>query len=81
MFFQDKESTELLENNGKWSSGKRTRHINIRFLKDQVKSGEGTIEHCPIEQMWAGYFANILQGSKFSPFRTQAMKLKPGKYI
>jgi hypothetical protein len=39
----------LMEKNGKASSGKRTRHINIRyfFVADRVQSNEVTIEYCP----------------------------------
>ena len=45
--FSKNGSTELLEKNGKWLSGDRTRHINPQFLdiKDQVNCVEGTIEH------------------------------------
>jgi len=48
---QDNKSTILLENNGKRSSGKRTRAINIRyfFLTDQVEKGNLRIECCPTE--------------------------------
>ena len=39
---QDNMSTMLLENNGRASSGRRTRHINIRyfFVTDRIKSKE-----------------------------------------
>ena len=38
ILYQDNKSTILLEENRKKSSGKRTRHLNIRhfFLTDQV---------------------------------------------
>ena len=41
IMYQDNRSTMLLENNGKRSSGKRTRAINIRyfFLTDQIEKG------------------------------------------
>ena len=32
IFYQDKQIAIKLENNGRQSSGKRTRHINIRFF-------------------------------------------------
>ena len=40
--FQDNETTMLLENNGKASSGKRTKQINIRyfFITDQISKGQ-----------------------------------------
>jgi hypothetical protein len=39
IIYQDKQSSILLEKNGKRSSRKRTRHINIRyfFVTDRVK--------------------------------------------
>lgn len=39
--YQDNMSTILLEKNGKWSSSKRTKHINIRyfFIKDRIDAG------------------------------------------
>ena len=55
---QDNKSAILLEKNGKASSSKRTRHINIRyfFVTDQVSKGNLAIEHCPTDQMIADYF-------------------------
>ena len=43
---QDNKSAVLLEKNGKASSSKRTRHMNIHhfFLTDQVEQGCVTIE-------------------------------------
>jgi len=40
--YQDNKSTILLAENGKSSSSKRTRHINIRyfFITDKIKKGE-----------------------------------------
>ncbi len=45
MVYQDNQSAILLEKNGKQSSGKRTRHMNIWyfFITDRVKKGETTI--------------------------------------
>ena len=44
--YQDNQSTMLLAKNGRESSGKRNRHINIRLflVKDRVKSGDIEIE-------------------------------------
>ena len=49
IMFQGNQSAILLENNGKKSSSKRTRHINIRyyFITDRIKNGELEIEYCP----------------------------------
>mmetsp|Transcript_35431 Transcript_35431/g.50239 ORF Transcript_35431/g.50239 Transcript_35431/m.50239 type:complete len:138 (-) Transcript_35431:188-601(-) len=55
---QDNTSAILLEENGKESSTKRTRHIDIRYfyIKDKVKSGEVKIRHCPTLEMIADFF-------------------------
>ena len=37
ILFQDNKSTILLKQNGKKSSGKRTRHLNIRYFFLQIK--------------------------------------------
>ena len=40
ILYQDNKSSILLETNGRGSSGKRTRHMNVRyfFIADRVKS-------------------------------------------
>ena len=65
--YQDNQSAILLEKNGRASSGKRTRHINIRyfFVTDRVANGEVTIEYCPTKEMLADYFTKPLQGAQF----------------
>ena len=47
--FQDSKSTMLLARNGKGSSGKRTKHIDIRyfFVKDLLDRGQISMQHCP----------------------------------
>ena len=42
LMYQDNVSTMLLEKNGKKSSAKKTKHINIRyvFIKDRVAMGD-----------------------------------------
>jgi hypothetical protein len=57
----------LLETNGRGSSGKRTRHIAVRyfFIADRVKSEEIRIEYCPTGIMIAYYFTKPLQGLIF----------------
>ena len=54
---QDKKSTILLEENGKQSSSKRTRHKNIRyyFTTDCIEKGLLTIRYCPTDDMWADF--------------------------
>ncbi len=77
MLYQDNQSSMLLEKNGKSSSGKRTRHINVRyfFTKDRQDSGEVDIQYCPTEEMVADYFTKPLQGAKFRKFRKLIMNI------
>ena len=74
---QDNKSAMLLENNGKRSSGKRTRHIDIRyfFITDRIASGEVRVEHCPTDEMIADYFTKPLQGKKFREFRDMILNI------
>jgi hypothetical protein len=76
--YQDNQSTMLLAKNGKSSSGKRTRHINIRyyFVSDRVKSKEVSIEYCPTGDMTGDFFTKPLQGSKFKKFRDGIMNVQ-----
>ena len=75
--FQDNLSATLLEINGRESSGRRTKHINVRyfFIKDRVASGEVTIMYCPTEMMLADPFAKSLQGAAFRKFRALIMNI------
>jgi hypothetical protein len=68
---QDNQSAILLEKNGKASSSKRTRHINIRyyFITDRVKKGKITIEYCPTKEMVGDFFTKPLQGALFYKLR------------
>jgi hypothetical protein len=79
ILYQDNTSSILLEKNGRSSSSKRTRHMNIRyfFVKDQVASKELSIEHCPTEDMVADYFTKALQGRLFYKLRDLVMNIGP----
>ena len=75
--YQDNQSAMLLEKNGKASSSKRTRHINIRyfFVTDRAQSGEISIEYCPTEEMVGDFFTKPLQGSQFRKFRKAILNM------
>ena len=75
---QDNQSAMLLEKNGKGSSSKRTRHINIRyfFINDRIKAGELKVEYCPTGDMIADFFTKPLQGSTFRKFRDMILNIK-----
>ena len=77
ILYQDNQSTILLANNGRGSSSKRTRHINIRyfFVADRVASKEVRIEYCPTGDMIADFFTNPLQGTLFRRLRDYKMNL------
>ena len=74
---QDNESAILLEKNGRRSSSKRTRHIEIRyfFVTDNVKRGRMRIEHCPTGDMVADFFTKPLQGAAFKKMLKSIMNI------
>jgi hypothetical protein len=78
--YQDNQSAILLEKNGTASSGKRTRHINVRyfFVKDRVDNDELRIEYCPTEEMLADIFTKPLQGALFRKFRNRLLNVDDG---
>ena len=75
LLYQDNKSSILLETNGRGSSGKMTRHMNVRyfFLVDRIKSKEIRIEYCPTGIMIADYFTKALQGLLFRQLRAMIM--------
>jgi hypothetical protein len=80
---QDNQSTMRLANNGKASSGKGTRHINIRyfFMTGRIARKEVAIQYYPTKEMLADYFTKPLQGALFYKLRDQLMGLVPMETI
>ena len=80
---QDNQSSILLERNGKESSGKQTRHMEIRyfFVTDAVKRGMADIEYCPTEHMHGDFFTKPLQGQLFRTHRAMILGLSSVKDI
>ena len=78
VLYQDNKSAILLEKNGKLSSGKRTKHINIQyfFITDRVNKKELRIEYCPTNDMITDFFSKPVQGTKFTEFRKKILNLK-----
>ena len=70
-----------MENNGKASSSKRTRHFNIKYfyVTDLIGRDEVTVIYCPTDDMIADYMTKALTGSKFHYFRDLVMNLS-GKH-
>jgi hypothetical protein len=75
LLLQDNKSLILLEQNGKASSGKRTRHINIQYfvITDRVNMKEISIGWCPTKKMVADFMTKPLQGSHFRNLRDYIM--------
>ena len=75
IIYQYNKSAILLENNGKASSGKRTKHINMRyfFVTDPIQKGDVSVEWCPTGYMTGGFFTKLNQGSHFKRFRNVIM--------
>jgi hypothetical protein len=67
----------FLEKNGRASSSKRTRHMNLRyfFIKDQIDNKDLVIEHCPTGEMLVDFFTKPLQGQLFFKFRDAIMNI------
>ena len=76
--YQDNKSAILLETNGKKSSSKRTRALNIRyfFMTDHIEKGNLEVQYCPTEEMWADYHTKPLHGRLFHKFKKLIMGWK-----
>ena len=74
---RDNTSTMKLEENGKASSGKRTRHFNIKYfyITDLIKRKEVSIIYCPTDDMIGDYMTKPLVGAKFQLFRSWIMNM------
>ena len=68
----------LLEKNGKASSSRRTKHVNVRyfFITDRSKNGDLSIEYCPTDDVVADFYTKPIQGGKFIHFRNIIMNIK-----
>ena len=77
VLLQDNQSTIQLEENGRASAGKRSRHMNIWyfFVMDQVIKGLISIRYCPTDEMDSDYHTKPLQGKKFHQFWCHIMGL------
>ena len=76
--FNYNHSSMILDKNRRNYSGKRTRHINIRyfFMENRVKYGEINTKYCPTDDMIGGYLTKPLQGSKFIKFREKILNIQ-----
>jgi hypothetical protein len=81
VLFQDNKSSILLEKNGKASSSKRMKHINIRylFITNRVSKENVSVVWCPTGDMIRDYATKPLQGALFWKFRDHIMGVTPAR--
>jgi hypothetical protein len=81
VLYQDNKSAILMEKNGKASSSKRTKHINVRyfFITDRIQKGEVSVAWCPTGDMIGDFMTKPLQGALFKKFRDQIMGVIPAQ--
>jgi hypothetical protein len=81
VLFQDNKSSIILEKNGKASSRRRTKHINIQyfFITDRVSKEAVLIVWCPTGGMIGDYATKTLQGALFQKLRDQIMGVTPAR--
>jgi hypothetical protein len=77
IIYQDNKSAMLLEQNGRPSAGKRSRHLDIRyfFITDKISKGDIEVKYCPTDLMTADYMTKPLHGKKFKLFKKKIMNL------
>ena len=75
ILLRDNMSSMKLELNGKTSSGKRTRHFDIKYfyITDLIERKEVTIKYCPTGEMVSDFMTKPLTGAKFHKFRKSIM--------
>ena len=75
ILYQDNKSTILLAKNGRWSSSKRTKHINNRFflVTDKIDRGELEVVHCGTKEMRSDTLSKPLQGMLYCEMRSHLM--------
>ena len=75
--YQENLSAMRLENNGRASSGKKTRHINLRyfFVTNRIVKGDLRVAHCPTDMLIGDFYSKPLQGMQFRVFRNATLNL------
>ena len=71
ILYQDNQSAIKIEENGKRSSGQKTKHMDNRYfwIKDRLETEGIKVKYCPTEKMLADFFTKPLQGNLFRKFR------------
>ena len=72
ILYQDNKSAMILQENGWMSTGKQSRHLNIRyfFVTDVIKKKLLKVMYCLTGDMTADLFTKPMQGSDFKKFRS-----------
>ena len=76
ILYQNNKSAILLETNGRTSSSKRTKHIEIwyYYVADRIAKGDLSVVWCPTNKMIADFLTKPLQGKVFQKFRDVLME-------
>ena len=71
LLYQDNEAAIKMLQNGKKSSSRRTRHLDVRLfhIKDKLKQHNIEVRYCPTENMVTDFFTKPLQGTQFRKLR------------
>ena len=71
-----------LKQNGKWSSRKCTRHINIRYfyVTDKIQNDYWSMIYKPSHEMVSDFLTNPLQGKPFAKHLDIFLGLEKGDY-
>ena len=77
LVYRDNTSSMKLEENGRASASKRTRHFNIKYfyITDLIDRSEVDIKYCPTDDMGGDYMTKPLTGESFVKFRVRIMNL------
>ena len=75
--YQDNQSAMRLENNGRTSCTKNTRHMEIRyfFITDNIRRDKLSVEYCPTDIMLGDYYTKPQQGSRMRRSRVLILNL------
>ena len=78
IIYQNNMSSMKLELNGKRSSTKNTRHMEIHyfFVTDNIRRRKLSIKHCPTDSMKGDYFTKPQQGTRMHNSRIDIMNLR-----
>ena len=77
IIYQNNTRTMKMQNNGKSSSGNKTRHFDIKYfyVPNLIGRDEVQVIYCPTNDMLGDYKTKPLVGSKFVKFRYLIMNL------